>query len=590
MALQRSAGNSAVVQMLRQAGHPWAREGHQHSAGCGHQPAERAVQRSTVPDVLRSPGRPLDDDTRAEMEARLGADFSDVRLHTDTAARTSAAEIGARAYTSGSHVVIGAGSGDKLTLAHELTHVIQQRGEPVSGTDHGDGLRVSDPSDRFERAAEANAARVMSRAVPPGTSAGEERTGSAPSTAPAGTPVVARLMSPDAFRHRARRSALSRGVDKVDAALGAYSAIPPEQYQNRVAALDALITECRGVLSRRLALNTAEEKRTVELLLREAEVEREVCAGMIVALARTSPLEKLLRLYPLHEIALKAADEFGGDVELSLSPPGGGWDPLLTRTVAEIRTQDPAALVDVVKRDVAKLRALKDDPTLPETTRQTLEEVLGHENLVDFKEGLPGTDKNPAGSPEYTLKHGLVQGSGQEERLGSLAHELTHVAAGQAYDNTRLLLLFQRGLPDAEVISLAHRRNRTIHELEVMSEQQGFTPRQVSMIDFKLRYAKGDKLGTYASNFRSAGKIDQRTADWARRLAAAIGDGSSTLVEYDTVLTQLLTYLHMWKVPASNAFHARVLALAEQAQRDRRDASRANFADWQPDSTPLEAP
>ncbi|GAA2815188.1 DUF4157 domain-containing protein [Streptomyces showdoensis] len=162
--LQAAAGNAAVVQMLRQAGHAWAQpDQHQHSAGCGHQ---QNVQRSAVHDVLRTSGRPLDSATRDEMEARLGADFSDVRVHTDAAAKASAAEVGARAYTSGSHVVIGEGGGDKHTLAHELTHVIQQRQGPVAGSDDGSGLKVSDPSDRFEREAEANATRVMSGPVP----------------------------------------------------------------------------------------------------------------------------------------------------------------------------------------------------------------------------------------------------------------------------------------------------------------------------------------------------------------------------------------------------------------------------------------
>ncbi|MFJ5725631.1 DUF4157 domain-containing protein [Streptomyces sp. NPDC093149] len=101
------------------------------------------------------------------MESRLGADFSDVLIHDDSAARASAAEVGARAYTSGNHVVIGDGGADRHTLAHELTHVIQQRQGPVAGTDNGAGLKVSDPSDRFERDAEANARRVMRGATGP---------------------------------------------------------------------------------------------------------------------------------------------------------------------------------------------------------------------------------------------------------------------------------------------------------------------------------------------------------------------------------------------------------------------------------------
>ncbi len=163
VALQRSIGNAAVSRMIEESRH-------QHGSGCGHgQAAAEAaapVQRSAVHDVLSSGGSPLDKATRTDMESRLGADFSDVRVHTGATAQRSAADIGARAYTSGSHVVIGNGGADKHTLAHELTHVIQQRQGPVAGTDNGSGLSVSDPSDRFEHAAEANARRVMSGPAP----------------------------------------------------------------------------------------------------------------------------------------------------------------------------------------------------------------------------------------------------------------------------------------------------------------------------------------------------------------------------------------------------------------------------------------
>ena len=167
LGLQSAIGNRAVVQMLRAAGDPRAQDEHQHSAGCGHQSEQQpAVQRSTVPDVLRSSGRPLDEATRTDMEARMGADFSAVRIHDDSAAKASAAEVRAHAYTVGNHIVIGEGGGDKRTLAHELTHTIQQSRGPVAGTDNGEGLRVSDPSDRFEREAEANASRVMALPAP----------------------------------------------------------------------------------------------------------------------------------------------------------------------------------------------------------------------------------------------------------------------------------------------------------------------------------------------------------------------------------------------------------------------------------------
>ncbi|MCC3778962.1 DUF4157 domain-containing protein [Streptomyces sp. UNOB3_S3] len=176
LALQRLAGNATVVQMVRRTGASGAaqdRHRHRHGPGRGHGEERRpTAQRSAVHDVLRGGGRPLDGRSRADMEARFGADFSDVRIHTDAAAHASAAELGAAAYTSGSHIVAGPSGVDRHTLAHELAHVLQQRSGPVAGTDRSDGLRVSDPSDRFEREAEATARRVMSRPATAAPAAG----------------------------------------------------------------------------------------------------------------------------------------------------------------------------------------------------------------------------------------------------------------------------------------------------------------------------------------------------------------------------------------------------------------------------------
>jgi hypothetical protein len=104
------------------------------------------------------------------MERALGADLGDVRIHDDAAASRSAEAINARAYTVGSDVVFREGTYQPDTadgqrvLAHELTHVVQQRSGPVDGTVAGGGIALSDPGDRFERAAEANADRIMADA------------------------------------------------------------------------------------------------------------------------------------------------------------------------------------------------------------------------------------------------------------------------------------------------------------------------------------------------------------------------------------------------------------------------------------------
>lgn len=94
----------------------------------------RSAAPPAVSEVVDAPGRPLGPATRADMEERFGEDFGGVRIHTGTQAAWSARAVGARAYTVGRDIVFDAGEyapetpGGRRLLAHELAHVIQQRG------------------------------------------------------------------------------------------------------------------------------------------------------------------------------------------------------------------------------------------------------------------------------------------------------------------------------------------------------------------------------------------------------------------------------------------------------------------------------
>ena len=87
---------------------------------------------------LKGGGQPLPESVRTFFEPRFGYDFSHVRIHTDGPASGVARAINAHAYTVGRNVAFGAGEyapgtteGNRL-LAHELTHVLQQKGKPDS--------------------------------------------------------------------------------------------------------------------------------------------------------------------------------------------------------------------------------------------------------------------------------------------------------------------------------------------------------------------------------------------------------------------------------------------------------------------------
>ncbi|MCB1985629.1 MAG: DUF4157 domain-containing protein [Burkholderiales bacterium] len=92
------------------------------------------VGTGTIQAPPSSAGRKLPVEQRGFFESRMGHGFEDVRIHTDDHAARSAETIHARAFTLGRDIVFNKGQyrpgtleGDKL-LAHELTHVIQQRG------------------------------------------------------------------------------------------------------------------------------------------------------------------------------------------------------------------------------------------------------------------------------------------------------------------------------------------------------------------------------------------------------------------------------------------------------------------------------
>jgi outer membrane protein OmpA-like peptidoglycan-associated protein len=132
---------------------------------------------ASVHEVLRSPGQPLDEATRAYFEPRFGRDFSRVRVHGDARAAESAKAVGALAYTVGRNLVFGAGayapatdSGRRL-LAHELTHVVQQeRGVALSSPSGRDGSTGAAAPTFFRPAQGAIAQPTIQRApLCPGT-------------------------------------------------------------------------------------------------------------------------------------------------------------------------------------------------------------------------------------------------------------------------------------------------------------------------------------------------------------------------------------------------------------------------------------
>lgn len=123
-----------------------------------------------VHDVLQSTGQPLDETTRAFMEPRFGHDFTSVRVHNDARAAESARAVNALAWTVGNHIAFDDGryspgtSEGKRMLAHELTHVLQQKGEWQGQAESKPfALQIDPPESSFESQAHDAGRHVLGK-------------------------------------------------------------------------------------------------------------------------------------------------------------------------------------------------------------------------------------------------------------------------------------------------------------------------------------------------------------------------------------------------------------------------------------------
>ena len=94
--------------------------------------AQVSAQTEARIESQRGSGQAMDPVTQTAMESSFGADFSSVRIHTDSSAVQLSRDLNAHAFTVGNDIFFNEGTyqphtkGGAGLLAHELTHVVQQ--------------------------------------------------------------------------------------------------------------------------------------------------------------------------------------------------------------------------------------------------------------------------------------------------------------------------------------------------------------------------------------------------------------------------------------------------------------------------------
>ena len=160
--------------------------------------------------------QPLDPIVRTSLEGRLGHDFSRVRVHSGPASTMAAERIGARAYTLGTDIHLGAearfysGEARSRLLTHEAVHTVQQGGSPVAPHPQ---LAVSSPQDAAEQEAEQIASTLdVSNTTPISRSLALRDSMRANS----GRPGIARMVAPQLQRDLTGKKAVKDGEFDLD--------------------------------------------------------------------------------------------------------------------------------------------------------------------------------------------------------------------------------------------------------------------------------------------------------------------------------------------------------------------------------------
>jgi len=179
--MQKAVGNTAVARMIamRQAEEEEMQAKHdpalqrqeeeeemqaKHDDGApvvGLEGGEVGEEISSSISAERGSGSGLSSPVREKMEGAFGTSFADVRVHADSTADALNRQVTAKAFTTGNDIFLrnDSSAGDEKLMAHELTHVVQQRS--MSGG-RGGSMQVGAAGSEHEQEADAVAHEVTS--------------------------------------------------------------------------------------------------------------------------------------------------------------------------------------------------------------------------------------------------------------------------------------------------------------------------------------------------------------------------------------------------------------------------------------------
>jgi hypothetical protein len=235
-----------------------------------------------------------------------------------------------------------------------------------------------------------------------------------------------------------------------------------------------------------------------------------------------------------------------------------------------------AGMKAIITKDLTRLTQMSTDSKVDPLMRSILVEVLGNVGQTYFQETggmasgavLAGPKDRSRGITEkYRVDVAMEQGEGSAERMSSIVHELTHVATQEAFANTPIHLAFENGADDGVILKLSQKRTKDVADLETALDAPGthWTESQRGVLISKIKYPVQGKntLGSYAVSFRNKGELTDSERD--RILGLEARGANNTLIEFDTVVNQMMFLMTAWSVRADDPFYVVLKRVAQEA-------------------------
>jgi uncharacterized protein (UPF0147 family) len=472
---------------------------------------------------VRGSGKPLDHSLQTKMGQAMGADFSYVKVHTDSQSDQLNKSIQAKAFTTGQDVFFRQDAYDPISqsgqelIAHELTHVVQQNADIKSFP--------------IQRLMQTNDFQTITPA---------------PND----------------------NSAFSKGrnkIKRIDRALTNYHLIQYDSGMPKVQGLQLVINECNTYLN--LSDKKAKRKQGVRTLLQEANNELPIVQNAANVFALPDDVNKVKQAVILQDQIVNHLFVNPNDSLIALSIALSEVMATISNTANLLSNQDKRTLM---QDDIDRLTNMSNDQALPQITRDVITEILGHLALIDLTTGAAGsgyTNKGPQDPKYFVLNNMKAKGGmGTGERIAALTHELSHVAVAESYGNTKMLWSFAINLSDQAIINLSAKREGQLNQLLALIDGiPNLGANQKGLLRQQLEYAKRPNLQA------DKNALTQDEIAKFKRLETA-GVNWSTLVEMDPNINQCLVLMASWGVANNEPFHTMLQQVANEAKNERDNA------------------